>query len=135
MANTEPFYWYQRNKGKNGYIGIVDSEGDAPETAALNIDIWYDKIPDEITSDNDTIPLGDEWHEGFLKGVVYEYLMMQGVERRAYLVEYQETVNRAKSRVIVQTMHPLRVIPMDIRLDTQGVNQSIARSRSGSGTT
>lgn len=131
MANTSPFYWYIRKKGTNGYIGIVDAVGAAPTTADLNIDIWYDKIPDEITSDDDTVPLAYEWHEGLLKGVVYEYLMMQGIKRPEFKQEYQETVDRCKSRVIIDSQHPLRVIPMDIRLDGNSAAGTLKRSGSG----
>ena len=60
-TNTDyDWHWYYRRRGRRGYIGLVDENGDDP-ASAYDIDIYYDEIPDEITDDDTTIPIPPEF--------------------------------------------------------------------------
>ena len=51
MSTTSTAYswfWYIRKKGKNWVLGLVNEDGDAPTTADLDIEYWYNEIPDEV---------------------------------------------------------------------------------------
>ena len=75
-TNTDySWYWYVRKKGTRYYLGLVTEDGEAP-SSANDIEIYYDQIPDEITDDDDLMPIPVQFELGFVKGVVAEIMSM-----------------------------------------------------------
>lgn len=75
---TSWLYW-QENRGRNGYIGICDAFGTAPQTADLDIEIYYSTFPDIIESDDDTIGLPAEFMLPFAQGLAAEVMRLNGI--------------------------------------------------------
>lgn len=116
-TNTDKgWLWYVRKLGKNYVLGIVDDTGTAP-TSALDIEYWFDELPDEITSDNDELPIPLEFEHGFSMGCVYEILRMMGKENRSYRQDFENTIYDAIHMQISETQQPLTISPLDLRMD------------------
>src|SRR3990172_2508987 len=94
------WYWYVRKSGKNWVIGLIDENGDPPDTADLDIEYWYDEIPDEIANDNDELPIPHECEHGFSMGVVFEIMRMMG-KKPFEIRSFQQDFERA----IYDTIH------------------------------
>ncbi len=118
-TNTQHTYlWYIRKKGKNHVLGLIDEDGSAISTASLNIEYWYDEIPDEVLSNNDTIPLPVEFEHSFAMGCVYEILRMNGVKDMNYRLDFEEGIKNAINRQIEESQQPSTIRPYDIRMDS-----------------
>ena len=118
MATTNTdynYYYYIRKKGRNWYLGLVDNAGAAIATADLDIEIWYESLPAEITSENEDLPIPRDAEEGFVKGCVYELLLAMGVERPSYKREYEDTVYRLRHRQTQETETPSVIKPLNLR--------------------
>jgi hypothetical protein len=91
------YYWYIRKKGTRYYLGLVNENGDAIATASLDIDIYYDEIPDELDDQADTLPIPLQFEWGFIKGVAAELMLMSSKDgldvtlRRELQREYEKT--------------------------------------------
>ena len=124
MSHRDTWYYYIRMKGKNWRIGIVNRDGEAIDAAGLNIEVWHTAIPTEIVTLDDELPIPDEHLYGFIKGVVYELLMMSANSKvprdilRQYKVEYEEMIADAQTQFYQQRESPARAIPIDLRNDT-----------------
>lgn len=119
---TGKWYWYIRKKGRRFYLGIFDNDGDAPATAGLDIDVYYTELSDEVTSDDDDIPIPDEFQHGLAMGVVYEYLRMNNIKAqkdmmRSYKADFENAVYDATHYQIRESAQPLLLRPLDMRLD------------------
>ena len=115
--NTEAnWHYYIRRRGRNGYIGLVDDSGDPPDSSH-NIDIFYVEIPDEVSSADDELPIPMVHEEGFIKGCVYELLMMYGKEVKPYKYAYEDMIREATSLQINETQTPAIINPLDMRND------------------
>lgn len=120
--------WYIRKKGKNYVLGLVDNEGDAP-ASALTVEVWYDEIPDEVTSDDDALPIPTQFEHAFTQGCVYEVLKMLGYKFKSYtrdrfggwvpveMAEFNDAIYDARHMVAEETEEPLTIAPVDIRHD------------------
>ncbi len=116
-STTKTFMWYIRNKGKNSVLGIIDSDGAVNATAGLNIEYWYTEIPDDITSDNDTLPIPLEYEDALLSGVVYELLKLSGINERSYRREFERGMEDALHAQIKETAQTAIIKPYDLRRD------------------
>lgn len=120
--NTEySWYWYQRTKGKRWYLGIVNNNGDDP-SAAYDIEVYFDKIYDEITSNDDDIPVPLEFEEALIKACVAELLLMDGNSKleyriREYRKEYEDGIAQAVHKQINESQQPAVIKPLDLRDD------------------
>lgn len=112
------WFWYVRKKGKNHQLGLVDESGAAISTASLNIEYWFDEIPDEVTNDDADIPIPTEFEHGFAMGCVYEVLRMQGVKDLNYKKDFEDTIVDAKNRQIEESQQPMTIRPYDMRMDS-----------------
>jgi len=116
-TNTDhTWYWYIRNKGKRGYIGIVNESGDACDTADYEIKIYYDQIPDEV-DENSEIPIPTQFENVIAMGCVYDILRMYGIERSSYLRDYLNGISKAKHYVNSQSNSPITIQNYDVRED------------------
>ena len=115
---SHSWFWYIRKKGKNHVFGVVDESGVALSTAGLNLEYWYDEIPDEVSSDDDAIPLPIEFEHSFAMGCVYEILRMQGINNVSYKKDFMDGIDDAKHRQISETQQPMTIRPLDIRMDS-----------------
>jgi len=122
-TNTDySWYWYVRKKGTKYYIGVVDNNGDAP-TSALDIEIYYDEIPDAVDDQDDTFPLPDQYEMGLIKGVAAELMLMSPGKtsadillRNQYIAEYEDAIKQAIHMQIRESEEPI-IRPMDLRDD------------------
>lgn len=122
-TNTEfKWLWYIRKKGRRYYLGLVNENGDAP-TTAYDIDIYYDEIPDEVLTDDDTFPIPAQFEMGIIKGVAAELMQMSSRQaldislKREYQAEFEETVRRAIHYQIDESQQPMVIKPLDLRDD------------------
>lgn len=122
MATTNTsskWHWYVRGKGANRYLGIVDDEGAAP-TTALDIDIWYNSVPDEIASDDDTLGIADAYMMGLIKGVAGEIMQMSGIVSpltATYQRDFERAVYDATHDNIAETQQPAIQAPLNLRVN------------------
>lgn len=124
-TNTEfKWLWYIRKKGRRYYLGLVNENGDAP-SAAYDIDIYYDEIPDEFTSGDDTFPIPVQFEMGIIKGVAADLMAMSSKQaldinlKREYMAEYEATVRRAIHYQLEESQQPTVLKPLDLRDDGQ----------------
>lgn len=110
------WYWYVRKRGRRYYLGLIDQNGDVPD-GAYDIVIRCDEIPDEITSDDDSLPIPELFEHGFAMGCVYEVLRMDGKELPSYKQDYEEAIKEARGRQVEETQQPLVLMPLDMRDD------------------
>ena len=122
-TNTDfDWYYYIRKKGTRYYIGLVNQNGDEP-TAAYDIEIFYDEIPDDLDDQDDTMPIPVQFELGFLKGVVAELMSMSNKDvldirlRNEYMAEYEKTVAKALHYQIDESAQPLVMKPLDLNMD------------------
>lgn len=113
-TNNSPWYFYVRRVGPNWKLGIVDKDGDPHTTADIEIKIYYEKLANEIESDNDLISIPLEHLANFAKGCAYDYLQLEGVERKDYLGSYEFEIRKAIHKVTQQSNQPLIVKPITI---------------------
>lgn len=122
MATTNTsswWHWYVRGKGANRYLGLVDDEGDPP-SVAYDIDIWYDSVPDEITSDDDTLGIADAYMMGLIKGVAAEIMQMNGIVSpltATYQRDFEKSIYDATHDNIAETQQPLIQSPLNLRVN------------------
>jgi hypothetical protein len=100
-----------------GYIGLIDENGDAIDTASRTIQIWGAKTPDEITDTTDTLPIPSEYELGFIKGCAYEYLQTHGVTNKDYSDEYKAAIEGCTARQVKLSQQPMIILPYDMRQD------------------
>jgi len=120
-TNTEfNWYWYIRKKDRKYYLGLFDENGD-DATGAYTIQINYDEIPDEVDSDDDTIPIPIEYEMPIIKAVAAEIATMEtGFDKSLIALwrsEYQDCINNAIHNQIGETSQPLVLKPFDFRDD------------------
>jgi len=128
-TNTDyVWYWYVRKKGRRYYVGLVDENGAAP-AGTYDIEIYYDEIPDEITEQDDNLPIPKQFELGFAKGVAAELMAMsenKGTESAAikqmalirnYEKAYNDTVDDAKGFQLKESQQPTTMKPFDLRDD------------------
>jgi len=126
---TNSWYWYVRKKGRNWFLGLIDGLGVAT-MSTLDIEYWYDEIPDEITSDNDVIPIPREFEQAIISGCVYEAKRMLGARdmgprRRSmlgnlvssYLADFEDGIYRALHRQTEESQQPIVISPYDLRFN------------------
>lgn len=136
-STDKSWFWYVRKAGKNWVLGLIDHTGTAP-ASALDIEYWYDKVPDEITSEDDIIDVPIEYEHGFLMGVVDEVMRMLGtahkLEKRrsrmgnyvnTYRADFEDAIYDAIHKNVDETQQPLTIAPLDLRMDE---NQITTRS-------
>ena len=119
------YFWYIRKKGTRYYLGIVDNNGDAIATGSLDIDLYYDEIPDDLSSQDATMPIPVQFELGFIKGIAAELMSMSNVKsdpiniqlRNQYLREYEDTISEAIHYQIGESQQPLVQKPLDLRDD------------------
>jgi hypothetical protein len=125
MATTNTDYswfWYVRKKGARYYLGLVDQNGDAP-TSAYTIDIYYDEIPYEFTSGDDTFPIPAQFEMGIIKGVAAELMAMSSNQaldislRRDYERVFEQTVLEGIHYQTEEASQPTVIKPLDLRDD------------------
>ena len=123
MATTNTDYawfWYIRKKGDRYYLGLIDENGD-DATAAYDIVIHYDEIPDELTSDDDEIPIPVQFEHYLLKGCAAEILDMEPEvnERKLmrYRAEFEKGIEEAFHFQIEESQQPAIMEPLDLRDD------------------
>lgn len=117
---TTKWYWYIRKRGEKWYLGLVDEDGDACDTANYNIDIWYDQFPDEITSDDDLLGIPEEFIFGLAKGVASELIKLNGMITpltQQYDFEFERLVYDAIHKNIEATQQPLIQTPLNIMVN------------------
>lgn len=118
MATTNTsynYFWYIRKKGRNWYLGLIDNEGAAIATADLDIDIYYDALPAEITSKDDDLPIPRDAEDGFAMGCVYKLLLALGIERDTYNEMYERTVYETRHRQTQEVEDPAIIKPLNMR--------------------
>ncbi len=125
MATTNTafdWYWYIRKKGKRYYLGLVDNNGD-DATAAYDIEIFYDEVPDDLDEQDDVFPLPAQFELGFAKGIAAE-LMGMSDKKELDIVwmnklerAYNKTVDEAIHFQIKETQQPIVIKPFDLRDD------------------
>lgn len=120
-TNTEfTWYWYIRNKGRRKYLGLVNRAGDDP-SGAYTIEIYYYEVPDEVTADDDTIPIPQQYEMGIIKGVAADLMAQEKdydkVLRREFQIKYNETVDNAIHQQIEESQQPMVQKPLDFRDD------------------
>lgn len=121
-TNTDnSWYWYVRKKGRNWVLGLVDDTGVATATADLDIEYWYDETPDEISSDDDTLPIPQEFEHAFAMGVVYEIMRMHGKEIRSYKRDFEQAIYDAIHKNIQESQQPATLSPYDLRMDDETI--------------
>jgi len=109
MATTNTdynYYYYIRKRGRNWYLGVIDNEGDAIATASLDIEIWYDALPDELEDKNDTLPIPRDAEYGFAMGCVYHLLLSMGHDVPRFKQMYDQTVYRLRHRQTQEAENP-----------------------------
>jgi len=117
------YYWYIRKKGTTHYLGLVNQDGDAIATADLDIDIYYDEIPDDVDEQSDTLPIPIQFELGFLKGVAAEVMALSGKDvmdvrlRNEYMAEYERTKAKAIHHQINESQQPMQLRNLDLRDD------------------
>jgi hypothetical protein len=117
-TNTDSnFYWYIRRVGKNFTLGIVTGGGVATSTADLDIEIWGDRLPIEITNDQDELPLPEIVEHGFIMGCVYELLRMSGKEIITYKMDFEKAIGEAIHYNVHNTQQPMVLKMPDLRDD------------------
>ena len=116
-STDSSWFWYFRKKGKNGYLGIIDRSGDAPDTAGYDIEIWYDEIPDEITSGDDNLPIPVQFEHGFSMGCVYDLLRMHGIRDESFRRDYEDAIEQATAWQNEEANQPIVIVPLDMRDD------------------
>lgn len=117
-TNTDnTWYWYIRKKDKNYYLGLIDNNGDAPDTADLDIEIWYDKLPADVDADGDSLEIPIQFELGFVKGCVYELLLMYGKNRLDLKDAYEKTIYDATAYQVRETQQPMLINPINMRDD------------------
>ena len=123
-TNTDyDYYWYVRKKGTRYYLGLVDQDGDAIGTSSLDIEIYYDEVPDELDDQDDTLPIPIQFEWGFLKGVAAELMAMSNSGaldlqlRREFQNEYEKTIREAIHYQIEESGQPTIMKPLDLRDD------------------
>jgi len=117
MATTNTdynYYYYIRKKGRNWVLGIIDNEGDDIGTSNLTIDIRYDAIPTEVTSDDDTLPIPRDAEYGFSMGCVYHLLLSLGHDARSFKEIYDQTVYDLRHRQVQETETPSIIKPLNL---------------------
>jgi len=121
-TNTDyAWYYYIRKKGRKYYLGLVDENGDDP-TGAYTIKTYYDQIPDEFTTDDDTFTIPVEYEYGIIKAVAAELMPMMSQDydkslRREFQGEYIETIHNAVHNQIREAQAPIIQKPFDLRDD------------------
>ena len=113
------WYWYIRKKGRKRYLGLVDQNGDAP-TAAYDIEIWYDEIPDEFTSDDSDMAVPQQYELPIIKAVASEIMVGDSEKkqiRREFMGEYENCIYNAIHDQIQESQQPMIVKPIDLRDD------------------
>jgi hypothetical protein len=130
---TKSWHYYIRKKGKNWVIGLVDDAG-AATTSALALEVWYDEIPDEITSDNDDIPIPSEFEHAFAMGCVEEILRMNGKRFRdfrrsklghrvnSFRADFEDGIYDAIHKQVQESQQPATIWPYDLRMDDFQIN-------------
>lgn len=113
---TKSWLWYIRQKGKNSVLGIVDENG-AASTSALTVEYWYQEIPDEIESDNDSIPIPSQYEHALAMGVVYEIMRMHGKSIRSYKEDFERGIYDAIHTQIEESQQPMIISPLNLRND------------------
>jgi len=125
MATTNTaftWFWYIRKKGTRYYLGLVDDNGDDP-AGAYTIDLYYDEVADDVTTQADLFPLPQQFETGFIKGVVAELMAMSSKEgldfalRSQYIREYEDTIMEAIHYQVEESQQPLVMRPLDLRDD------------------
>lgn len=113
------WYWYVRNVGNRGYLGIIDENGDAPSTASLDIDVWHKEFPDEITSDDDAIGIPQEYLFAIAKGLASEVIKATlGTPTnltQQFDIEYERVIYDALHDAINASGQPAIQMPINLR--------------------
>jgi hypothetical protein len=131
LSTSQSWFWYIRKRGKNWVLGLVDGDGEPPSTADLDIEYWYDEVPDEITSDDDEIPIPAEYEHALAMGCVYEILRINGEKFRlsdmrrdrwgnlvpSPLADFNDGIYNAIHQQTKASQQPLRIAPYNIRMD------------------
>jgi len=122
-TNTDyAWYYYVKKKGARYYIGLVDENG-AAATAAYDIDLYFDELPDDVTTQDSTFPLPQQFQMGFVKGVVAELMAMSGKDefdvmlRNQYRREYEDMLKDLQHYQINEAQQPIVQRPYDLRDD------------------
>ena len=123
-TNTDyEYYYYIRKKGTRYYIGVVNNNGAAIGTSNLDIEIFYDEFPDEITDNDTLLPIPTQFELGFIKGIAAELMAMSSSDtldvhlKNQYIVEYQDCIRDAINYQIKESQQPAVINPFDLRED------------------
>lgn len=76
-TTTRWLYWME-NRGTNGYIGLADDWGTAPQSAGDEIRIYYSTFPDRIEHDDDQIGIPEKYMLAFCKAMAAEVMRSNG---------------------------------------------------------
>ena len=114
------WYWYLLKKGRYWTLGLVDENGDSPDSA-LEMEIICEKLPDDLTSDDDILPIRTEHELGFAQGVAAEIMKMSKRADKNILALYTLEYNKMRSNVhhelIKESQGPALLKPVDFRND------------------
>lgn len=117
-TTSENWYYYVRLKGRNFYLGIVDTTGTAPATAGLDIDVFYSQFPNEIESDNDIIGLPEEYLFALAKSVASEIIKMNGQVTnltQQFDLEWERIIYDGTHAAVDNASQPMIQRPLDLR--------------------
>lgn len=90
-------YWYTRPNGKQIKLGLIDNTG-AYLAAAQTVIIECSETPTTIISEEDIIPVNDEFLLGVIKGVANEVLKIDAKPRPDYEFEFQKVLKSMRRR-------------------------------------
>lgn len=117
-STNSRWFYYIRLVGARFYLGLVDDLGAAPTAAGLDIDIYYQNFPDEITSDNDIIALPTEFMHALSKAVASEIIKMNGgvnALTQQYDFEWERTIYDAVHLAVDSAKQPMTQYPINLR--------------------
>lgn len=123
MATTNTttlWHWYIRLRGGRFLLGLVDENGAAPTTAGLDITVFYQSWPDEISSDSDQIGLPSEFLHVLAKSVASEILKMNGgvtALTQQYDLLWERGIYDALHLAIDESKQPMTQYPINLRVN------------------
>lgn len=92
-------YWYARKEGNTTKLGLIDANGDAP-VADTAFTVYTEDLPGNLSAEDDILPIDDDYTLSFCKGIAFDVLQMDGVDRPAFLQEFMDMKKKLNSKVV-----------------------------------